>query len=155
YPAVFGGYISDSLLKGQYARKLINRFQFLPQFPGRGQNRTSPVTKPIFPESLLTEITRRRCEHYHRVYLLRPKSAQEWFGLWPATMRMAIPMLYANRRLFASHEIFMAKESVKVAAAVPLSWKLNRRLFNTAFRPALAKSKRLFHADGRLPYYPW
>ena len=70
-------------------------------------------------------------------------------------MRVAIPNLYSNRRLFASHEIFMAKESVKTAASVPVSWKLNRRLFNKAFKPALEPSRFIPHADGRLPYYPW
>ncbi|MGM1051920.1 MAG: asparagine synthase-related protein [Pseudomonadota bacterium] len=157
YGAVFGGYISDSLLKAYYAKKSkwFKRFPFLPQIAGKGEIRTTPVSHSLFPDYMLEKITQRRREHYIRVKELRPKSAHEWFELWPATMRITIPNLYANRRLFASYEVFMAKESVKVAANVPVSWKLNRRLFNTAFKSALKKSRHIFHADGRLPYYSW
>jgi len=49
----------------------------------------------------------------------------------------------------------MCKESVKISASVPISWKLNRRLFNKAMKPYLRPSKWLFHADGRLPYFNW
>src|SRR5690606_29140156 len=44
---------------------------------------------------------------------------------------------------------------VKISAAVPTGWKLNRRLFNCAMKPYLRKSKWLLHADGRLPYFSW
>lgn len=157
YRAVFGGYISDSLLKAQYAHKprLLKLLSFMPQVAVRGENRTLPVSNDLFSPSVLAEVTHRRTEHFERVRALRPESAQEWFELWPATMRIAIPNLYSNRRLFASHEIFMAKESVKTAASVPVSWKLNRRLFNKAFKGALKTSRLIPHADGRLPYYPW
>lgn len=157
YRAVFGGYISDSLLKAQYAykHKWLRRFSFLPQIAVSGENRTLSISSELFSPSLLVEVTRRRTEHFERVGALRPESAQEWFELWPATMRVAIPNLYSNRRLFASHEVFMAKESVKAAASVPVSWKLNRRLFNKAFKPALKPSRYIPHADGRLPYYAW
>lgn len=157
YRAVFGGYIADSLLKAQYAYKpkWLRRFSFLPQVSVRGENRTLPVSSDFFSPSVLAKVTHRRAEHFERVRALRPESAQEWFELWPATMRIAIPNLYSNRRLFASHEVFMAKESVKTAASVPVNWKLNRRLFNKAFKPALKPSRFTPHADGRLPYYPW
>ncbi|MDW7747885.1 hypothetical protein [Halomonas sp.] len=157
FRAVFGGYISDSLLKAKYARKSkwTKRFSFIPQFYIKGETRTQPISHFLFDDKLLEVITERRRQHYFRVHKMRPKSAHEWFELWPATMRIAIPNLYSNRRLFASYEVFMAKESVKVASSVPVSWKLNRRLFNAAFKSALEKSRHIFHADGRLPYYPW
>lgn len=104
---------------------------------------------------MLQEVTRRRGEHLARVESLRPHSANEWFELWPATMRRGMSNLYSNRRLFASHEIFMAKESVKVAASAPIYWKLNRRLFHAAFQPALRRTRFVAHADGRFPYFPW
>jgi len=157
YRAIFGGYISDSLLKAQYAKapRWLKRFSFLPQIAISGENRTHPVASKFFSDHMLQKITHRREEHFERVAHIRPSSAHEWFELWPATMRIAIPNLYSNRRLFASYEIFMAKESVKVAASVPVSWKLNRRLFHRAFKPFLKKSRFIMHADGRLPYYPW
>src|SRR5690554_1320750 len=99
YRAVFGGYISDSLLKAQYAykHKWLKRFSFLPQIAVHGENRTLPVSSDIFCSSVLAEVTSRRTEHFERVRALRPESAQEWFELWPATMRVAIPNLYSNR----------------------------------------------------------
>jgi len=60
-----------------------------------------------------------------------------------------------NRRLFRSYEPFMSKDVVKVSAAVPQSWKLNRRLFHKAAKPLLKPTKWLFHSEGRLPYFPW
>lgn len=157
YPAVFGGYIADSLLKSQYARVSVwfRRFPFLPQMALKGEMRTERISNSLFSSDLLAEITKRRREHFLAIQGIRPETAHEWFELWPATMRIAIPNLYSNRRLFASHEVFMAKESVKVAASVPTSWKLNRRLFYRAFKPVLIKTRFIFHADGRLPYYPW
>lgn len=157
YAAVFGGYISDSLLKAEYAHRpaWMKRLTFLPQLSFNKENRTHTVVDQFFSDTVLGKVTKRREEHYKRLYKLRPSSAQEWFELWPATMRYAIPNLYTNRRLFASHEVFMAKESIKTAAAVPVEWKLNRRLFNKSFKSTLVKSKFIQHADGRLPYYPW
>ncbi|MEA2120517.1 hypothetical protein [Halovibrio sp. HP20-50] len=157
YKAVFGGYIADSLLKAQHAKKpkWVKRFSFLPEFAESGESRTIKVTNPFFSNDLLDKVTARRREHYARVNKIRPNSADEWFELWPATMRAGISNLYTNRRLFASHEVFMAKESVKASASVPVNWKLNRRLFNKAFRISLSKTKYVFHADGRLPYFPW
>ncbi|WP_197565657.1 asparagine synthetase B family protein [Billgrantia diversa] len=157
YDAVFGGYVSDSLLKSRSARKLplSSFFSFLPQWQLPGETRTQAVKNPLFPDRLLQEVTRRRREHFRRVRALRPQSAHEWFSLWPMTMRLGISNLYSNRRLFRSYEVFMAKEAVKVSAACPARWKLNRRLFLAAFGPYLKRTRFLLHADGRLPAFPW
>ena len=157
YGAVFGGYFSDSLLKGQFCRKAPRHLEypFMPQQRLGGERRTQAVTHPLFEGAVLEALTERRRRHYARLVALRPDSADEWFELWPATMRLGMPNLYVNRRLFASHEVFMAREAVKVGAAVPVAWKLNRRLFHAAFKPALARSWSVLHADGRLPYLPW
>ncbi|MGC3873511.1 hypothetical protein ACPF7Z_09610 [Halomonas sp. GXIMD04776] len=157
YKAVFGGYLADSLIKAQYARKpsVMRRFGFIPQVGLEGESRSDAVTSPLFSEKLLDELTQRRRNHLNRIQAFRPTSAHEWFVLWPMTMRLAIPNFYSNRRLFASFEPFMSKDAVKVGAGIPTEWKLNRRLFNKAFRPFLAKTRWLHHADGRLPYYPW
>jgi hypothetical protein len=157
YPAVFGGCFSDSLLKAPFARKgpVAGRFEFLPQFPLAGETRSEPVSHPLFSFEVLEEVTRRRREHLQRVEKMRPDSAHEWFILWPMSMRPSLSNLSSNRRLFASYEPFMSTAVVKVGAAVPISWKLNRRLFNKAFQPFLRKTRWLRHADGRLPYFPW
>lgn len=157
YNAVFGGYLSDSLLKAAYTRKArgTGRFPFLPQFQLSGESRSKAVKNTLINKSILAEITRRRCEHLKQTLEDRRLTAHEWFVLRPASMRVAIPNLYSTRRLFKSYEPFMCKEAVKISAAVPTSWKLNRRLFNTAMKPYLKPSKWLLHADGRLPYFSW
>jgi len=157
YSAVFGGYLSDSLLKAAFTRKLrgVGRFPFLPEFHLKGEAQTKPITSPLVKNSVLDEVNRRRAERFKAVKAERPITAHEWFVLRPATMRVAIPNLYTTRRLFRSYEPFMCKEAVKISAAVPTTWKLNRRLFNRAMKPYLKKSKWLLHADGRLPYFSW
>lgn len=157
YPAVFGGYLADSLFKGAYARKHPINYQhyFLPQIGRSGEVQSDSVRHPLFPDDLLEQVTLRRREHVERVKEMRPTTSHEWFALWPMTMRVAIPNIYANRRLFASYEPFTGNRAVKLAAAVPTQWKLNRRLFREAFHPYLAPSRWLPHADGRLPWFPW
>lgn len=157
YPAVFGGYLSDSLLKSSYTRKVrgVGRFPFLPDFHLKGESRTKPITSSYFETQILSEVSNRRIEQFRAVESERPITAHEWFVLRPATMRIAIPNLYTTRRLFRSYEPFMCKEAVKISAAVPTTWKLNRRLFNSAMNPYLKRTKWLLHADGRLPYFSW
>lgn len=157
YPAVFGGYLSDSLLKAAYTRKLkgVGRFPFLPEFHLKGESQTTPQAFQFIDANILAEVNRRRRKRFKDVKEERPITAHEWFVLRPATMRVAIPNLYTTRRLFRSYEPFMCKEAVKISAAVPTTWKLNRRLFNCTMKPYLRKSKWLLHADGRLPYFSW
>lgn len=157
YPAVFGGYLSDSLLKAAYAHKPrgYSRLPFLPEFHIKGESRTKAINSSVIDESVLLEINKRRLTRFKSVESERPLTAHEWFVLRPATMRVTIPNLYTTRRLFRSYEPFMCKEAVKISASVPTSWKLNRRLFNRAMKPYLRKSKWLLHADGRLPYFSW
>ena len=83
------------------------------------------------------------------------KSVDEWFYLWPNSMRPSLPNLHGNRRLFCSYEPFIANKVVKIAAAVPQRWKLNRRLFQRMAKPQLEPAKHLLHAEGWMPYYPW
>lgn len=157
YPAVFGGYLSDSLLKGAFVPKVrgAGRFPFVPDF----EINRSPVGKSlskyisIVNTDVLESIKLRQSEHFEFIKRIRPTTANEWFVLYPASMRVAIPNYYSTRRLFKSYEPFLSHESVKVASSVPTSWKLNRRLFNRAMKSFLKSSKWVLHADGRLPYF--
>ncbi|TVP45583.1 MAG: hypothetical protein EA350_08515 [Gemmatimonadales bacterium] len=157
YPAVFGGYLADSLFKGMYAPKhpLNHRHHFLPEIGLSHEPDGAPVRHPLFPADLLEQVTTRRRSHLATVREFRPTSAREWSGLWPMTGRAGIPNIYANRRLFASYEPFTGNRAVKLAAEIPTAWKLNRRLFRGAFHPYLAPTRWLPHADGRLPWFPW
>lgn len=158
YPAVFGGYLSDSLLKGQYVPKLkgTGRFPFLPQI----EISKSPLEKKnklevFLQEEVLEKIKKRTNEHFYWLKELRPNSCNEWVFLYPGSMRAGVPNFYSTRRLFKSYEPFLSHEVVRVAAAAPIKWKLNRQLFHRAMRPYLKKSQWILHADGRLPYYPY
>src|SRR5690606_28656370 len=143
--------------KAPYTRKLRNvqKFPFLPEFNIKGETQTAPVAAEFIDKKVLDEVNRRRRDRFRNIKKERPITAHEWFVLRPASMRVTIPNLYTTRRLFRSYEPFMCKEAVKISAAVPTAWKLNRRLFNYAMKPYLRKSKWLLHADGRLPYFSW
>ncbi|MGL5633322.1 MAG: hypothetical protein ACRDD3_13270 [Azovibrio sp.] len=157
YSAVFGGQMSDTLLKCLYGRRHNSKgvFSFLPDFPKSGETRSKKITHPHVPQRVLTEITERRRNHLARVQKIRPDSAHEWFGLWPATMYTALAVFHTNRRLFSSYEPFMCSEVVKISAGVPAGWKLNRSLFHRAFKPFFSKSRWVLHASGHMPYLPW
>lgn len=157
YLAVFGGYGSDSLLKALHRYKIKNysRFSFLPELALPNETRTLPIKSSFIKNDILLEIDNRRKKHMNYIKNLRPTSCHEWFMLWPYSMRDAMPNLSVNRRLFPSYEIYTSKDVVKISAAVPTKWKINRKLFRKAVKPALKASKWIQHADGRLPYYPW
>ena len=154
YPAVFGGYLSDSFVKGHH----IKKFKLGPFLPQIARPRLPPTTiheSGYFLADILKEVAARRLQHYDRVKCLRPKSAAEWFTLWPTSMRITMASFQSSRRLFRTYEPFTAAEVVKIAASSPVSWKLNRRLFHRAVQPLLEPVKSLPHSDGRMPYYPW
>jgi asparagine synthetase B (glutamine-hydrolysing) len=160
FSAVFGGFLSDTLLKGHHVKKFkgYNKIPFMPQFQDK---KFSPVTarmmnfRDFLDSDILDCLLERRYKHQENIRSFRRLSYKEWFNIWPLSMHNDMPNLYANRRLFRTYEPFMAKEVVKISAAVPIAWKLDRRLFNKAARPLLKNSRWLFHADGRLPYFPW
>lgn len=157
HPAVFGGFLSDTLIKAMHSKKnkTYKRFSFLPEFFIEGNDRTISNVSSIFNDKTLKAINKRRASHYDYVSSLRKESVYEWFGIWPVTMYSDFPNITVNRRLFASYEAFTNKEVVKISAMVPTQWKLNRKLFHKAVKPALKASKFIPHGDGRLPYYPW
>jgi len=155
--AVFGGFISDTLLKCLQRRKnLFTRgFSFFPDVELKGETRTVPLTSDAIERDMLKVIDARRRNHYQNVLDHRPSTAHEWFDLWPMSMNVHLPNITFNRRLFKSYEPFTDKTVVKISASVPTVWKLNRRLFHEAFKNSLRKSSIVPHADGRYPYFPW
>lgn len=157
YSAIFGGLFSDALLKGSRIRKIKGhwRVPFMPQLKRRNDYHNEDLSSMYLDESILKELTERHRVHYKWIYSMRPKSADEWFELWPSSMNFNIPNLHGNRRLFRSYEPFMSSQVVKIAATVPQSWKLNRRLFHHMTKPLLKEIKEIPHSDGWVPYYPW
>lgn len=157
HPAVFGGFLSDALLKGSRVRKngIYKKLYFLPEFFIKGSDKFVLNSSSVFSNKILKEINKRRISHYEYISSLRKESVYEWFFIWPIAMNPNFPNITVNRRLFASYEAFTSKEVVEISAMVPTQWKLNRKLFHKAVKPALKASKFIPHGDGRLPYYPW
>jgi asparagine synthetase B (glutamine-hydrolysing) len=159
YPAVFGGYLSDTMLKGYYITrnsKWSGKIAFLPQFDDPGIKPAEFDNHKLKLLNIQTDlISSRRNARLEAIKKIRKSTISEWFYLWPSTMHDAMPNWYSTRRLFASYEPYLCKEVVKLFAAAPASWKLNRRLFHKAFHPYLSKSLWIRHGDGRLPYFPW
>lgn len=157
YSAVFGGFLSDTILKSHHVTKQrgYGRFPFMPEV----KVNQSPIGKrfnklsKFIDKSVIGEVKKRQHAHLKFVKSVRPTTYQEWFNIYPIGMHKDMPNLYSTRRLFKSYEPYMCTESIKVAASVPTSWKLNRRLFNRAMKPFLKPSKWVLHADGRLPYF--
>lgn len=158
YAAVFGGFFSDTLLKGHHVKlqKGYYRLPFMPQIQSNSQNPVGARFKLLGQALQHTDAVKQRQKiQFDWIASLRKNSAAEWFNVYPASMHNDFPNFHSTRRLFSSYEPFMCQQAVKVAAGVPVNWKLNRRLFNRAMRPYLKPSKWLIHADGRLPYFGW
>src|SRR5690606_32513288 len=105
YSAVFGGFLSDTLLKGHHVRK-VKGVRSIPLFP----QIIDPAYRPDrlgFNEGLLSDeiifaLSDRRSERYIRVSSERPDSGKEWFHIYPCSMHNDMPKLYSTRRLFRS-----------------------------------------------------
>jgi hypothetical protein len=104
-------------------------------------------------EELLAEVDARRTRFRDWLAGFRPESADEWAVLWPFSMRKHGGNLDGNRRVFRSHEVYHATAVVKIAAAVPAAWKVNRRLFRAAVRPFFATTRFVPHAKPRYPAF--
>lgn len=156
FQAFFGGYNADAFLKGYFINKWGQwKFPFLPEFKRKTPGFMNKLHHDYFSHTLLEQVSQRIQTHYQNVSNFMPSTADEWAFLWPISNDSATPNITGSRRLFANYEPFNDCEIIKLSASVPHSWKLNRKLFNKAFKRPLRKSKFLPHTNGRLPYFPW
>ncbi|UOQ87047.1 hypothetical protein [Gracilibacillus salinarum] len=157
YDAVFGGLFSDALLKGARVKKIrgSKRFPFIPDIKLSTYSPEKQQSTGVFNNEVVQEVFRRRKNHFEFIKTFREKTAEEWFELWPSSMNLNIPNFHVNRRLFKSFEPFLSNEVVKLSAAIPQKWKMNRIIFHRTAKSYLKPSKWLFHSDGRLPYFAW
>lgn len=151
-PVVLGGLSSDALLKAdnvpprhvaQVRRGQVPQMRLLPVPRMEGIRR-----------DLLEAASERRNAFRRALTELRPESADEWSRIYPFTMRKYAANHHGNRRMFRAHEPFMSNAAVRLAAAVPQRWKLDRRLFHRAVRPLLARSWYVPHTRNRFPSLP-
>ena len=155
--AVFGGFLANSLLKGdnRHQTRLQRMLPFLPQKALPGEGHSKPSHSKLFDSSILARIDERRRNQLDRVRLHRNETTHEWFQFWPRTMGYANANITVNRRLFRSYEPFTSNEVVKISAAVPRQWKLNRRLYHRAFHTFFKPVRHVPHSKGHMPAYPW
>jgi hypothetical protein len=151
-PVVLGGFSSDALLKADNVPPKASK-----RVRGGGEAGFRTLRPPGLPgvrPELLAEAMARRDAYRRSLAELRPESADEWSFIYPFSMRKYAANLHGNRRLWRSHEPFMSNRVVRIAAAVPQSWKVGRQLFHHAMRPLLARSWHVPHTRNRLPYFP-
>jgi hypothetical protein len=150
-PLVLGGFSSDALLKADNVTG-DSRRRVLRGEPA-GIRPAEPPPLPGIRADLLRAAADRRDAFRRRLAEIRPESAEEWSFIYPFTMRKYAAGFHGNRRLFRSHEPFQGNAVVRLAAEVPQTWKIERRLFARAVRPLLAPSWWVPHSRNRMPYY--
>lgn len=157
YTVFLGGFLSDALLKGSHIKKMKfgGVIPLIPQIPNRNYTHQEKDDSLILQKEILDTLNARRRNHYLWIDTFRPKSAKEWYELWPSSMNKNIPNIYANRRLYRMYEPFIHNKVIKIGSYVSQNWKMNRRLFQKMAKPLLEPTKHLVHAKGWLPYYPW
>ncbi|HEX6912262.1 MAG TPA: asparagine synthase-related protein, partial [Longimicrobium sp.] len=151
-PVVLGGFSSDALLKADKVTGASRRRVLRGEPPGIRPAEPPPL--PGIRPDLLRAAADRRDAFRRRLAEIRPESAEEWSFIYPFTMRTYAAGFHGNRRLFRSHEPFQSNPVVRLAAAVPQAWKIERRLFHRAVRPLLARSWWVPHSRNRMPYFP-
>lgn len=157
YPAVFGGYSADVFLKGYYqpAKNTAGKSASVSSAAGKDRNRERSDIFWHISGSLRLAVKARRKRHQSYVQRYRPESYLEWAKFWPSSMRVALPNLGTNRRLFRTYEPFLCNEVTKVSAAIPARWKQKKRIYQLSMHPYLRQSWWLINQEGYLPYFPW
>jgi hypothetical protein len=152
-PIVFGGYLSDALLKANFAHRPKRRL-IRPATPLPGE-RSPPIIANAagLREDLLREVELRRDRLRERIREMRPFSASEWLVLWPFSMRTGGANMHGGRRLFRDYQPFVSNGVLDIAVAVPQWWKRERLLFHRAMRPFLAPSWHVPHGRSRYPFF--
>ena len=151
-PLVLGGFSSDVLLKGYYSPARARRSQPQKRHPGENDALRVPAVAGVRQELLVAAVARREARRA-ALRELRPESATEWMRIWPFGVRKPAAAWLGHRRLFRAHEPFMSDAVVRLAAAVPIEWKLDRRLFAKAMRPYLKPSRFIPHGRNTFPYF--
>lgn len=148
-PVVLGGLSSDALLKADNVPP--RRHAAVLRGEPAGMPPLRVLNLPGIRPALLQEAAARREAFRGDLARIRPHSADEWSRIYPFTQRKYAANHHGNRRLLRIHEPFMSNPVVRLAAAVPQRWKLNRRLFHLAVGPLLRPSRYVPHSRNRFP----
>lgn len=157
YDAVFGGFLADTLLKNKpRTKRKARRKEYLPALPHYLLSGFRPIAwtyeHPWLSQDHLLAAEERRKAHWRRIVAWRPRTAHQWFHLYPSTMRSTLGYFQSNRRLFRSYEPFMCHDVVRISASIPDRWKTGRRLFHRAFCDDLLPAATVVHPKGHFPH---
>ena len=162
YDAVVGGTFSDFLLQGYSAPTVEHRFHGFRIWPSREMDREradARISVAAYTRRMERHLTtdfaagvcQRQRAHFEFIRTLRPSSATEWWNIWPASQTSGSDQFLQTTRCFRSYEPFNMNNIVAIGCAVPLDWKLNRRLFHRSFHGVLGRLGWFPHPDGWLP----
>lgn len=152
YDVVLGGLTADAFCKSSHLPKSKIRGVTL-SIKKRPANKDHTNPNGALIEEIATEVHQRHIERNSFLAQIRPKSYNEWCELWPSHSNTNISNLATNYRIFQHYEPYIAPGVVKLMAAVPSEWKINRKLFHAAMKPILKKSWYLGHTDYIYPYF--
>ena len=158
-PVVLGGLLSDTFLKGMFAfpqERTFRGIKYAPSRPGNREPRQPPLGRnglSLLDPEIVAEAIARRERHRAAVLAMRPASGIEWSRIWPINHNPDVAHHSGGRKLYRAYEPFMDSEIVKIGAAVPQRWKLDRGLFHAMAKPLLRRSALTPHSDGSLPYF--
>jgi asparagine synthetase B (glutamine-hydrolysing) len=162
YEAVLDGMGADYLLKCHTVSLAERKIRGYRVWPSRAMAITDKGVYPrveahlaalatvLAPE--LAEAIARRCwRHVELVRTFRPHSVAEWWQMWPASQSGEACQHVLVTRCFRAFEPFMMNNIVDIGCAVPLAWKVNRRLYHRAFHKLVGRLGWIPHADGWFP----
>jgi hypothetical protein len=156
YRAVFGGFLSDTFLKGLYIPRFslerFGLFYHIPRASFPNRNHQANLISVKYQNKVHERIQERSADLKNSNL---SHALPEWARIYPISMHSDTPHFFGQRRLFAIYEPFTSHSVVTALGAIPAAWKLNRVLFQKMAKPFLAKSRYLLHANGWLPYFPW
>lgn len=155
FDVLFGGYMSDTLLKlheanvcGQYpfGRHLgpLEKFDPSDRTNLRGGDRWREQFYGIFRRELLEAAAERRRQIVaYWEDLRRDGSAWEWSWMWPFFRNQHNDNLTSNIHHYSSYELFTEREVIEVARVASQRIKINGRLFNAAMWPFLKRTAHI------------
>ncbi len=155
YDSILGGFLADTFLKSLWAKKKSgNKNLIFGNFRELDKIDYFVLCKSnLFNIEIIDSINKRRRDHWSTLKKIRPKSVNEWMGIWPMSMQRDIPNIWGHRRLFRNYEPFTATEVVKVGSLASQHIKNERKLFHKALKPYFKNTKWIPHNKGYLPYF--
>ncbi|RBW54258.1 hypothetical protein DS884_17545 [Tenacibaculum sp. E3R01] len=156
YDAILGGFLADTFLKSLWSeKKRSNNFFFKKKESVDENKEYIRCNHSDINDELIEKVNKRRNIHWNLISAFRPRSVQEWMGIWPMSMQRDIPNIYGHRRLFNNYEPYTSNEVIKVGAIAPQKIKLNRILFREAMKPFFKEVKWIPHNAGFLPFFSY